>query len=67
MCNKQKMIHTVQIGRSSLSTNLLSMRDSITNEALTTDGIISYATINDLHDNIKYFGMSSHMYSHKFT
>ena len=30
------------------------------NEDLTTDGNVSYETINDLRDVIKYFGMSNH-------
>jgi len=54
------MIEPVQIGRSSSSTSLLSMKDSIMNEDLTTDGNVLDETINDLRDIIKYFGMSNH-------
>ncbi len=60
MCNIEQMVQAVQIGRTSSSTILLSMRDSIMNGDLTTDGNVLYATINDFHDTIKYFGMSSH-------
>ena len=60
MSSKQTMVETVQIQRSSSSTSLISTKDSIVNEDLTTDGNTSYKTINDLRNIIKYFGMSNH-------